>query len=69
MNDHFRCQLGKGLEGLIYTSGYNENVIVHDGVLDAGVTLVPKPYSKEDLLAAIDKATLNIVEAATRRPA
>lgn len=54
---------------VIYTSGYNENVIVHDGVLDAGVTLVPKPYSKEDLLAAIDKATLNIVEAATRRPA
>ena len=54
---------------VIYTSGYNENVIVHDGVLDADVTLVRKPYSKEDLLAAIDKATLNIAETAARRPA
>jgi PAS domain S-box-containing protein len=52
---------------VIYTSGYNENVIVHDGVLDEGVTLVRKPYSKEDLLVAIDKATLNIAEAATRQ--
>jgi CheY-like chemotaxis protein len=54
---------------VIYTSGYNENVIVHDGVLDEGVTLVRKPYSKEDLLAAIDNATLHATEAATRRPA
>jgi CheY-like chemotaxis protein len=54
---------------VIYTSGYNENVIVHDGVLDEGVTLIRKPYSKEDLLTAIDKAALNVAEAATRRPA
>ena len=54
---------------VIYTSGYNENVIVHDGVLDEGVTLVRKPYSKEDLLAAIDKAALNTAEVAARRPA
>ena len=52
---------------VIYTSGYNENVIVHDGVLDEGVTLVRKPYSKEDLLAAIDNATLNVEAAAARQ--
>jgi CheY-like chemotaxis protein len=42
---------------VIYTSGYNDNVIVHDNMLDKGVTLVRKPYSREDLLAAITAAT------------
>jgi PAS domain S-box-containing protein len=40
---------------VVYTSGYNENVVVHDGVVDEGITLVRKPYFKKDLAAAIDR--------------
>jgi CheY-like chemotaxis protein len=54
---------------VIYASGYDENVVIHDGVQDEGITLVRKPYSKEDLLAAIDKVTVNAADAATRQPA
>jgi DNA-binding NtrC family response regulator len=35
---------------LLFMSGYSENVIVHDGVLDAGVNLIEKPFSADDLL-------------------
>jgi PAS domain S-box-containing protein len=34
---------------VLFTSGYSEDTIVHDGKLDAGVLLLAKPYRKADL--------------------
>jgi signal transduction histidine kinase/CheY-like chemotaxis protein len=34
---------------IIFTSGYTENSIIHNGRLDEGVVLLSKPYRKEDL--------------------
>jgi CheY-like chemotaxis protein len=38
----------RGLKTL-FTSGYTENAIVHQGKLDAGTHFLPKPYRREDL--------------------
>jgi PAS domain S-box-containing protein len=38
---------------VLYTSGYTDNVIVHEGHLDPGVTLLGKPYRKSDLAQKI----------------
>jgi len=34
---------------VLFNSGYTENSIVHDGRLDAGISLLSKPYSREQL--------------------
>ncbi len=34
---------------VLFTSGYSENAIVHQGRLDEGVQLLSKPFSREDL--------------------
>ena len=34
---------------VLFTSGYTQNAIVHNGRLDAGVELLGKPYRKDDL--------------------
>ncbi|MBR0753429.1 response regulator [Bradyrhizobium jicamae] len=34
---------------VLYTSGYTDNVAVHEGHLDPGITLLSKPYRKSDL--------------------
>ena len=34
---------------ILYTSGYSEGGIVHEGRLDPGITLLRKPYRKRDL--------------------
>jgi CheY-like chemotaxis protein len=54
---------------VIYTSGYNENVVVHGGVIDEGVTLLRKPYFKSDLSAAIEQAIESDAARAGRRQA
>jgi CheY-like chemotaxis protein len=38
---------------VLYTSGYTENVVVHQGRLDPGVALLSKPYRKVDLARRI----------------
>ncbi len=38
---------------VLFTSGYTENVIVHDGRLDRGVHLLSKPYRQADLAAKV----------------
>jgi CheY-like chemotaxis protein len=39
--------------GVLYTSGYAENAIVHGGRLDPGVTLLSKPYRREQLATQV----------------
>ena len=38
---------------VLYTTGYARDAIVHDGVLDHGAHLLPKPFSVEDLAAKV----------------
>jgi hypothetical protein len=40
---------------VLYTTGYTPNAIVHGGRLDAGVSLLPKPYNSEELSRKIRK--------------
>jgi CheY-like chemotaxis protein len=38
---------------VLFTSGYTENAIVHQGRLDEGVHLISKPYAKAELARRI----------------
>ena len=49
---------------VLFTSGYSEDAIVHDGRLDAGVLLLAKPYRKADL-ARMVRLALGVGVAAT----
>jgi PAS domain S-box-containing protein len=44
--------LGLGLKCL-YMSGYSDNVITHQGLLEKGVNLIQKPFSKQELAAKV----------------
>ncbi len=50
--------------GVLFTSGYTENAIVHHGRLDPGVRLLGKPYRRVDLARAVRAA----IEAEPRVP-
>ena len=53
---------------VLFTSGYTENAIVHGGRLDAGVELLPKPYSREDLARKIRHVLANQQQRNQARP-
>ncbi len=38
---------------ILFTSGYTENAIVHNGTLDSGVELLSKPYDRQKLAAKL----------------
>jgi PAS domain S-box-containing protein len=38
---------------VVYMSGYTRNSIIHNGVLDAGVELLTKPFSRQDLASRV----------------
>ncbi|MGE3934312.1 MAG: response regulator [Rhodospirillaceae bacterium] len=57
------CAGRPGLK-VLFTTGYARNAIVHDGRLDPGVRLITKPYTAEELAAAV-RAALDVE---TRRP-
>jgi len=41
---------------VLYTSGYTDNAIVHQGRLDPGVLLLMKPYRKSQLADMVHRA-------------
>lgn len=47
-------EMRPGLKTL-FTSGYAENAIVHDGRIDPGIELLSKPYNREQLAGRVQK--------------
>ena len=45
-------ELRPGLK-VLFTTGYSRNAIVHQGRLDAGVQLITKPFTFEQLAARV----------------
>lgn len=41
---------------VLYTSGFAEDAIIHDGELDAGLILLRKPYARDQLAAKLQEA-------------
>ena len=38
---------------MLFTTGYSRNAVVHNGVLDAGVELMGKPFTLEELATRV----------------
>lgn len=49
---------------ILFTSGYTENAIVHNGRLDPGVELLSKPYGRQQLAAKVRR----ILDGAPKEP-
>ncbi len=47
---------------VLFTSGYTENAIVHNGRLDPGTELPSKPYDRERLAAKLRRVLDNSVK-------
>jgi PAS domain S-box-containing protein len=60
-------QLRPGLP-VVFTSGYTEDALIHDGRLDEGVTLLCKPYRLTDL-ARVIQGSLSSAAAPAAKPA
>jgi CheY-like chemotaxis protein/signal transduction histidine kinase len=52
---------------VLFTSGYAEDAIVHDGRLDEGVSLLAKPYTREALSRKIRQVLVNQQQANVER--
>jgi CheY-like chemotaxis protein len=44
---------------VLYTTGFTRNAVVHNGILDAGIDLIPKPFTIEELAVKIRHALSN----------
>lgn len=57
------AKLAAGQPGMqvLYMSGYPDNNIVRHGVLEADIDLLPKPFTAEALLSAVDNAMTRVV--------
>ena len=40
---------------VLFTTGYTRNAVVHNGRLDAGVNLIGKPFTFQELAARVRK--------------
>ena len=54
--------------GVLFTSGYTQNAIVHGGRLDAGVELLSKPYRQEDLARKVRHVLANARQRRSKPP-
>ena len=54
---------------VLFTSGYAQHSIVHDGRLDPGVQLLAKPYSRDTLASKLRQVLVRRLEAARPHPA
>jgi FixJ family two-component response regulator len=56
---------------VLYMSGYPDNTIVHQGMMDPGIHFIAKPFSAEDLTLkvreALDDAMANPVQSTGHR--
>jgi CheY-like chemotaxis protein len=48
-----RLQSGRPALRVLYTSGYSSDVIARQGVLDADVSYLPKPFAPADLVMKV----------------
>ena len=46
------CRRRPGLK-VLFTTGYTRNAVVHNGVLDAGVHLIGKPFTLDELASRV----------------
>jgi DNA-binding LytR/AlgR family response regulator len=61
-------KLRPGLK-VLFTSGYTEHAIDHDGRLDQGVLLLRKPYRRSDLASMLRIALTNDAAGLLAEPA